>query len=50
MRMRIRTAVLLFLTAITLSACAQSTTAGINNVDAQSFLAKIADSSVTVID
>lgn len=50
MRMRIRTAVLLLLSAITLSACAQSTTAGINNVDAQSFLAKIADSSVTVID
>jgi rhodanese-related sulfurtransferase len=50
MKMKLRTAVLLLLTTIAISACAQSTTAGINNVDAQSFLAKITDSSVTVID
>jgi rhodanese-related sulfurtransferase len=50
MKMKLRTAVLLLLTTIAISACTQSTTVGINNVDAQSFLAKITDSSVTVID
>lgn len=48
--MKLRLIFGLFVTIFTLAACAQSTPASISNVDAQSFVTKISDQSVTVID
>ena len=48
--MRFKSAFAVILTTLLLTSCAQSTPESINNVDAQSFITKISDQSVTVID
>ena len=48
--MRLKSTIVFLLSTLALTSCAQSTPSSINNVDAQSFLTKISDQSVTVID
>jgi rhodanese-related sulfurtransferase len=48
--MRFKSTLAVILTTLLLTSCAQSTPESIKNVDAQSFLTKISDQSVTVID
>jgi rhodanese-related sulfurtransferase len=48
--MKFKSTIALFIIAFTLTSCAQSTPASINNVDAQSFVTKISEQAVTVID
>lgn len=48
--MKFKSITALFLIALTLTSCAQSTPKSIDNVDAQSFVTKISDQAVTVID
>lgn len=48
--MRFKSVFAVILTTLLLTSCAQSTPESIKNVDAQSFITKISDKSVTVID
>lgn len=48
--MKFKSTIALFLIALTLTSCGQSTPESINNMDAQSFVTKISDQAVTVID
>lgn len=48
--MRLKSTIVFLLSTLALTSCAQGTPSSINNVDAQSFLTKIEDKTVTVVD
>jgi phage shock protein E len=48
--MRFRSIIALLLTSLALTSCSQSAPLAVDNVDAQSFITKIAEEAVTVID